>query len=525
MENTNADFLLLVGVDTGTSVSVMQEGIQSIVDSLNDNPPKIKVEFDIGETSVNRLRSQVEDILKRGGLSGKTASVDTSSLTQTGTEAQKAAEEITRLKSETSALSSVVDRASKRLDTMAGKLKDIRNPKSGETAISETTKQLIDLSAKIKEIDGTNSGLAKQYHGLKSALGGESATGQNATDVELLKNKYLELMNAVELLRAKKTTAAQEEVQQIYTLQGELGSLIAKTHKRITVEQEATAAAKREASEAATAEAQRQSEITAAAAKRPAILKSIIALLGQVEKAERNWTASQKGSTSTNYAKIQKMAEALRQYRIELENVSEDNPAFAEQIRKIDDGVKQLGIDFKDNSNIIQDSGKATKTFSERLGSLAQKFGYWFSITRVMMAAYRAIRQMISASIELDGAMTQLQIVTKDTDETYEKFGDNIAKTAKKIGASITDLLDSTTTYARLGYSLDESSALAEYTAMLQAVGNIDVSAAQDAITSIVKAFDVNTNDIESIMDKLVTTGRDNARQYSDVLKEIGYIG
>lgn len=36
---------------------------------------------------------------------------------------------------------------------------------------------------------------------------------------------------------------------------------------------------------------------------------------------------------------------------------------------------------------------------------------------------------------------------------------------------------------------------------------NIDVSDAQDAITAIVKAFDVSVDDIESIMDKLVATG------------------
>lgn len=496
MDNTNSDFLLLVGVDPEASLSGMQKGIAKIVELLDANPPKIKVEFD--ETSITRMRSQIEDLLKNSGTGagGKTVSVDTSSLTQTGTEAQKAAEEIIRLKSETSALGSVVDRASKRLDTMAGKLKDIRNPKSGETAISETTKQLIDLSAKIKEIDGTNSGLAKQYHGLKSALGGESATGQNAADVELLKNKYLELTKTVDLLRAKKATATQEDIQQIYTLQGELGNLIATTRQRIAAEQEASTTSQNAADNVAKVEAKRQS-----------VLKSIITLLGQAEKAERNWTAAKDGKSSENYKSIQGIVKSLRQYRGELSEAFEGNLAYEQQIDKTAGKVKELSIRLGENSNVIRGNGEATKTLVERVGSLAKKFGQWFSITRVLMAAYRAIRQMISVSIELDDAMTQLQIVTKDTDATYEKFGDNIAKTARKIGASITDLLDSTTTYARLGYSLNESSTLAEYTAMLQAVGDIDVSAAQDAITSIVKAFDVNIDDIESVMDKLVTTG------------------
>jgi hypothetical protein len=56
--------------------------------------------------------------------------------------------------------------------------------------------------------------------------------------------------------------------------------------------------------------------------------------------------------------------------------------------------------------------------------------------------------------------------------------------------------------------NLDESSALAKYTAMLQNVGDIDVSDAQNSITSIIKAFNISTNQIESTMDKLVTTGK-----------------
>lgn len=505
MDNNNSDFLLLVGVDPEASLSGMQEGIQRIVDRLNATPPKIKAEFD--ESSITKMRSQIEDLLKNIGAGGKTVSVDTSSLAQTGTEAQKAAEKVAGLKSETEGLKATADDVSKQLDTMATKLNNVQSSKSGNNAISETTKQLTDFLARIREINGTNTGLSRQYNALKGTLGGESATGQNATDVELLKNKYLELMNAVELLRTKKASATQEDIQQIYTLQGELGNLIAKTRERITTEQEAAAATQNAAKETVAAEKNAAKEVEAAETKRLSLLKTIANMLGQAEKAERNWTAAQSGKTAGNYANIQDTIKFLRQYQDELENATQKSPEFAKQIDKLDTKIKELGINLKNNFNAIYANGKATKTLLERVGSLAQKFGQWFSITRVMMATYRAIRQMISASIELDDAMTQLQIVTKDTSATYEKFGDDIANTAKKIGASITDLLDSTTTYARLGYTLEDSSALAQYTAMLQAVGNIDVSEAQDAITSIVKAFDVNINDIESIMDKLVTTG------------------
>jgi hypothetical protein len=58
---------------------------------------------------------------------------------------------------------------------------------------------------------------------------------------------------------------------------------------------------------------------------------------------------------------------------------------------------------------------------------------------------------MVKTTIEIDSAMTQLQIVTKANDETMAKFGETAANISKKIGSAITDFTSSVTTFARLG--------------------------------------------------------------------------
>ena len=80
----------------------------------------------------------------------------------------------------------------------------------------------------------------------------------------------------------------------------------------------------------------------------------------------------------------------------------------------------------------------------------------------------------------------QLRLTNATTTE-YEAYG-NYSQAAQRISSSMADLVDSTT-YARLGYNLKESSILAEYTSMLKNVGDIEVSEAQDAITAITKSF------------------------------------
>jgi len=209
---------------------------------------------------------------------------------------------------------------------------------------------------------------------------------------------------------------------------------------------------------------------------------------------------AQEGTSKTNYAGIQSDIEKLKEYQRQLSA----NEITVEEFKL---KLSELQASFAANSNAIKDAGENIKTFGSRFNSVAKSLGAWFSVSRAIMYGIRSIRNMVTATIELDDAMTQLKIVTQDTEIAYEKYLDTISKTATKIGSTIPDLIDSTTTYARLGYSLDESSVLAEYTAMLQNVGDIDVSDAQNAITAIVKAFGVSVDGIESIMDKLVVAG------------------
>ena len=228
--------------------------------------------------------------------------------------------------------------------------------------------------------------------------------------------------------------------------------------------------------------------------------KKATSLLVEMTKAKKNWTKARGGQTAEQYANIQKMIPELDTLMKDFRNGDVLLPDFKARI-------DQLSTSFGENSTQIKAAGENTLSFGDRVQKLSGKFGAWLSITRIIMGVIRTIKQMIKTVVEIDSAMTQLQIVTKATSDTMRGFASNAAKSAKEIGSTITDFTSSVTTFARLGYNLDESSALAKYTAMLQNVGDIDVSDAQDSITSIIKAFNISTDQIESTMDKLVVTG------------------
>lgn len=169
--------------------------------------------------------------------------------------------------------------------------------------------------------------------------------------------------------------------------------------------------------------------------------------------------------------------------------------------------VSELANEFARLESATLSAGGGVETFGEKLTSQFKSIAQSQAISKLINSVATQAKQLISTSAEIDKKMTDLQIVTNSTSREMSAQFDAAAKAAHNAGTAITDLIDSQTVYARLGYSMQESSALAEYTAMLSKVGDIDVSDAQNAVIAIVKAFDVDASDVQSVMDMLVEVG------------------
>ena len=152
-------------------------------------------------------------------------------------------------------------------------------------------------------------------------------------------------------------------------------------------------------------------------------------------------------------------------------------------------------------------AGVGTNTFLNKLiGGFGNKLLYG-GLARLAAEFRKLVRQIYTNVKEIDAAATELRIVTNGTAADMERYYSKAADSAQRLAVSIKDVLESTTTFARLGYSANESNLLAEYTAMLTKVGNIDTQEATDAVTALVKAFNIDLSSIETVMDQMVEIG------------------
>lgn len=174
-------------------------------------------------------------------------------------------------------------------------------------------------------------------------------------------------------------------------------------------------------------------------------------------------------------------------------------------IRSMMDQIVNLGVDniteiqladmrknFTRYQNELMRADKLGKTFSDRVIDAYQRFGGWSIITNSLGHAVMAVRDMITNVVNLDTAMTELKKVTDETDATYEHFFTGAADRAREIGATVTDTITATADFARLGYDIDQASALADAALVYKNVGDgiENISDASDSIISTMMAFE-----------------------------------
>jgi TP901 family phage tail tape measure protein len=123
------------------------------------------------------------------------------------------------------------------------------------------------------------------------------------------------------------------------------------------------------------------------------------------------------------------------------------------------------------------------------------------------MQTVRGITVIVDNVHKLDTALTDLKKVTDETDATYSRFIVNSEASAKRIGSTVSDLVESTAQFARLGYTLSEASKLAETASIYSNVGDISIEEGSTSLISTLKAFNIAASDSIKIVNEFNEVG------------------
>lgn len=165
----------------------------------------------------------------------------------------------------------------------------------------------------------------------------------------------------------------------------------------------------------------------------------------------------------------------------------------------------QMSKDWSELKKYIQDAGLETDKLSVKLKKLFEVNIKSQLANQVINAFQQGLRQVYQNVVDIDSAMTELKKVTDETSGAYSKFLSEAGDRAKAVGSTVSDIVNATADYARLGYSLDDAKTLADVSAVYYNVGDdLDsFTTATDNIVGTMKAFNLEADDAIGLVDKL----------------------
>lgn len=174
--------------------------------------------------------------------------------------------------------------------------------------------------------------------------------------------------------------------------------------------------------------------------------------------------------------------------------------------------LDRLKNEFREVTTEARALGRTGKSLKDELKEGFQKFTLWLGVGNVIVNTTRLIKNVVEEIRNIDSSMISLKKVTDETDVIYNKFLTNAAQKAKELGSSVSDLVESTADFARLGYNINDAAKLAEVATLYKNVGDgLTISDASSSIVSTMKAFNIAAEDSITIIDKFNEVGNNFA--------------
>lgn len=216
----------------------------------------------------------------------------------------------------------------------------------------------------------------------------------------------------------------------------------------------------------------------------------------------------------------------LKEYEAELKRLASASVNGKIQIKSFDNETKTLTYTVKnakrevttytatlrglDNQFVaVAGSTKRSESFLEATKRKMVEISSYMSGMAMLSRATQELRRGIQYVREIDLALTELKKVTDETEESYDKFLKTAAKTGARLGTTISAVTDATATFAKLGYSMEQATEMAEAAIVYKNVGdNIESTGdAADSIISTMKGFRLEASESMAIVDRFNEVG------------------
>lgn len=164
---------------------------------------------------------------------------------------------------------------------------------------------------------------------------------------------------------------------------------------------------------------------------------------------------------------------------------------LGKDLAKIKQRAKDLGLEAQNLLDIFE------KLFGQHLSTMIT-----MAALHKMQDALRIVYQNV---VEIDTAVTELRKVSEYAGKSLEEYMGRASEQAQKLGVSISDYINSTADWKRLGYSDEDAENMATYSTLLKNVGDgiDDVNTSSSYLISTMQGFGLLADQAEDVVNKI----------------------
>lgn len=232
-------------------------------------------------------------------------------------------------------------------------------------------------------------------------------------------------------------------------------------------------------------------------------------------------TAARELNSSLNsgiqFQRLKSQAQAyFDQYATGIQRNSQLTKEWRALIQKIGDADQwqnsnQAAIALDDLKRRSQAAGVEVTSLNKKLRDMFGDTLYGFAVAQITSVAANAIHQVVTNVVELDKAMTDLQIASGLNRTQVRGLMEDYGQLAQAIGATTLEVAEAADGWLRQGHSMQETSELIKPSMMLSKLGQMNSDDATKALTSSLKGYQLQASSATDVVSKLVAVDMEAA--------------
>jgi TP901 family phage tail tape measure protein len=209
-------------------------------------------------------------------------------------------------------------------------------------------------------------------------------------------------------------------------------------------------------------------------------------------------TGQEAEKVTTRLTQAFENGQPIIRFATSVRNGEESLRTFRGVLNQTDGSIRQTQESFQH----LADSDK--HAFWANTLNAMKKVPVWMGAMSLFYGSIHGLESGIQTIADIDGALTDLRKVTDLNTQELQAFKEQATAIGATLGQTTSDVIKATTSFAQLGYTIQQSTQLGKASLEYSMVGNLDIQSASNGIIGAIKGFNMQLDNQGQTTQKIV---------------------